>query len=59
MARYKSSLNKVFNDETLSPTKGKPTKHLSVGLEEDPKNNVPRAYESLDAHNVLNHMRPP
>ena len=59
VARYKSSLNKVFNDETLSPVKGKQTKHLNLGGEDDPKNNLPRAFESLDAHNVLNHMRPP
>ena len=57
VARYKSSLNKVFNDEALSPTK-KPQQYTTLDSG-NPKNNKPRAYESKDAHDILNHQRAP
>ena len=57
MARYKSSLTKVFNDEALAPSK-LPQRYTSLDVL-DPKNNKPRAYDSHEAHNILNHQRPP
>ena len=53
VARYKSSLNKVFNEESLSPTK-KPQQYTTLDVS-NPKNNKPRAYESKEAHDILNH----
>ena len=48
----------MFNDEALSPTK-QPQRYTSLSQIEDPKNNKPRAYDSNEAHGILNHQRPP